>query len=186
MENVIIAIAVLGVAYFVYKKFFNKKDTAPLALVATDVQGASSQAAVDTADGVFISFKEVQVFPAEGERLTFTFDANKVIDLLNNTGSNELINEEVPVGQYNEIRLIVVDAESFVRVGEVEEPLRTPSGEQSGLKLKKGFRVGEEGADFAIDFNLEKSLVNPKGQEGYLLKPVLSLVDNLPPVGSPE
>ncbi|MHA2402106.1 MAG: DUF4382 domain-containing protein [Candidatus Kariarchaeaceae archaeon] len=163
----------LGIAYFIYKRLKNK---AKLTLSVGDVQGVQTQAATDGVTGVFINFTGLEIQPSEGERLTFEFES-KVINLLDNDGKL-LEGQEVPVGSYNWIRLLAVNTDSHVQVGEVRHSLVIPSGDQTGLKLNRGFRVGTNGADFTIDFNLEKSLINPGGK-GYKLKPVLGLIDNL-------
>lgn len=186
MEALFGLVVVLSVAYFAYKKIFKKDNTtAPLTLSASDVEGVVvTQAATDGVEGVFVNFTGLEIQPAEGERLSFEFGA-KVINLMEM--ENKLLDEqEVPVGQYNWIRLKAVTADSKVVFNGVEQPLDIPSGDQSGLKLNRGFRVGEEGADFTIDFNLNKSLINPGGKQGWKLKPVLGLIDNLGPVDPPE
>ncbi|MEA2080826.1 MAG: DUF4382 domain-containing protein, partial [Pseudomonadota bacterium] len=55
-----------------------------------------------------------------------------------------------------------------------------PSGEQTGLKLNRGFDVPEGGmASFTIDFDLRKSVHKPSGLDGdYILRPTLRLVDD--------
>lgn len=173
-------ILVGGLGYLIYNKFIRKdSDSAPLTLSVGDVQGVQTQAITDGVDGVFVHFTGLEIQPKEGERLSFAF-GGKVINLLDNTGNELLEGQEVPVGSYNWIRLEVVNAESSVQIGEVKHSLTVPSGEQSGLKLNSGFVVGEDGADFTIDFNLEKSL--KLGNDGYKLKPVLKLIDNLAPI----
>ena len=163
-----------GLGYLIYNKFIRKdSDSAGLTLSVGDVQGVQTQAVADGVDGVFVHFIGLEIQPTEGDRLVFAF-GGRVINLLDNTGNELLEGQEVPVGSYNWIRLSAVNDESFVQVGEVKHSLTIPSGEQSGLKLNSGFVVGENGADFTIDFNLEKSLINPGGQ-GYKLKPVLKL-----------
>ncbi len=189
MEILLGIIIVLGIGYIVYKKF--NKNTASITLIAGDVQGIQTQAISSDVTGVFVNFTQLELQPKEGDRLTFTFDA-KVINLMDNTGNELLDGQDVPVGQYNWIRLLTSNVDSYVQVGDVKESLDIPSGEQTGLKLNRGFRVGDDGADFTIDFNLEKSLIeigNTKGEK-FKLKPVLGLVDNLGPIapigGSPE
>ena len=182
MEVALIGLVILG-AFIAYKKFFSKNDTASLTLSVADAQSVQVQD-VENVDGVFVNFKGLEIQPKEGDRLSFEFDA-KVINLMDNTGNELLKSQDVPVGEYNWIRLKAVTADSYVVFEGVEESLDIPSGDQSGLKLNRGFRVGDEGADFTIDFNLNKSLINP-GKQGWKLKPVLSLIDNLNPIGSPE
>ena len=56
---------------------------------------------------------------------------------------------------------------------------KVPSGSQTGLKLVRGFTLLAGGsADFTIDFDLRKSVVDPKGGQGMHLKPALRLIDN--------
>ena len=180
VAGVVAAVVLAAAGYFAYKKFFNKdEETADLTLAVGDVNEARAlPEALDTITGVVINFTEVQLQPEDGERLKF--EVSKSIDLLNNTG-NELLNEqEVPAGKYEWIRLVVGTAH-VVTDGE-EAPLDIPSGV---LKLNRGFEVGEGGADFMIDFNLEKSLKVNKN--GMFMKPVLPLVDNGPvPAPVPE
>ena len=181
MEAIIGLILLIGVGLFTYAKFFRKdSDSAALTLSVGDVQGVQTQAVTDGVDGVFVHFIGLEIQPTEGDRLVFAF-GGRVINLLDNTGNELLEGQEVPVGSYNWIRLSAVNDESSVQIGEVKHSLTIPSGEQSGLKLNSGFVVGENGADFTIDFNLEKSLINP-GNQGYKLKPVLKLIDNLAPI----
>jgi hypothetical protein len=81
----------------------------------------------------------------------------------------------------------VVD--SYVTVAGAQCEMRIPSGDESGLKLIRGFTVGVgTTTDLTIDFDLRKSVVQPPGQtadstncngQAYLLKPVLRVVDNL-------
>lgn len=61
-----------------------------------------------------------------------------------------------------------------------QKTLFVPSGAQTGLKLVSGFSVPEGGsANFTIDFDARKSIVNPQGgQADYYLKPTLRLIDN--------
>ena len=60
-------------------------------------------------------------------------------------------------------------------------PLFIPSGNQTGLKLIRGFTIGAGSThNFTIDFDLRKSVIHPPGLgDPYLLKPVLRMVNNL-------
>lgn len=55
-----------------------------------------------------------------------------------------------------------------------------PSGDQSGLKMNRGFVLPAGGsADFTIDFDLRKSVKMPSGQfPDYKLRPTLRMEDN--------
>jgi hypothetical protein len=148
-----------------------------------------TDAPVDGASNVFVEFTGIELKPRDGERFSIDFAQPKRIDLLALQGGERaplLDDEPVPAGEYNWMRLKVnaefdsiLDSYIVLSDGSGEE-LRVPSGSQSGLKLVRGFTVAAGGAtDFTIDFDLRKSVVDPKGQPGYFLKPVLRLVDNL-------
>lgn len=148
-----------------------------------------TDAPVDGASRVVVQFDGIEIQPANGERLTFDFESPRQIDLLALQGNDSaplLSGEVVPAGDYEWIRLMVTgnrtSLESFIEMeGDGgQHPLYVPSGSQTGLKLVSGFAVPVGGsADFTIDFDLRKSVVDP-GQSGqpYMLKPALRLVDN--------
>ncbi len=115
--------------------------------------------------------------------------APRQIDLLalDGGGSEVLLADELlPAGEYESIRLKVnagrSGSDSFIELvdGSVH-PLFIPSGNQTGLKLIRGFTIGAGSThNFTIDFDLRKSVVHPPGLgDPYLLKPVLRMVDNL-------
>lgn len=144
---------------------------------------------VDSANQVVVEFTGVSIKPADGEAIEFTFAEPRRIDLLQLQGTAStalLTDEEVPAGNYEWIRLHV-NAEhdgvydSFIELGDGSQlELRIPSGSQTGLKLVSGFTIGAgSSADFTIDFDLRKSVTNPGGQAGALLKPALRLINNL-------
>ena len=137
---------------------------------------------------VNIAFNAIRLKPANGDWLEFSLEETGTVDLLTLQGgvTEPLIsNEEVPAGEYNEIRLIVDTGASWVTresEGDARYTLGVPSGEQSGLKLKGDFVVAADTSQsFTIDFDVRKSIVNPQGQAlgDYMLKPVLRLVNNL-------
>lgn len=161
--------------------------TGSLSLSLTD-------APVDNADEVVVEFYGVELQPANGPRITFDFTsrcsldpASCQIDLLALTGGTSsliLDNETVPSGQYNWLRLMVNAQpnvrDSYIVVGGQEFELRIPSGDESGLKLNRGFVVPAGGiADFTIDFDLRKSVHDPVGSSDYILRPTLRIVDNV-------
>lgn len=158
---------------------------------ATGTLGISiTDAPVDSANRVMVQFDGIEIKPAGGERLTFTFDSPRQIDLLALQGNHSeplLDGEQVPAGQYQWMRVMVTgnrqSLESFIELeaDSGQHPLWVPSGSETGLKLVQGFTVPVGGsADFTIDFDLRKSITKP-GQSGdaYILKPVLRLVNNV-------
>ena len=165
-----------------------------------------TDAAVDSAEHVYIQFSGLEIQAADGMRTTLYYcqdpaDATKTIlseapcttppapkqlDLLALSGGQAetlLDNFTLPAGHYNWIRLMVDTAgtrDSYIVVlGGAEHELDIPSGDQTGLKLNRGFNVPAGGsADFTIDFDLRKS-VHLTGNGEYILRPTLRLADNV-------
>lgn len=79
---------------------------------------------------------------------------------------------DVPAGKVSQIRLILGTQNSVV-VNGVSKELKTPSAQQSGLKLKVNYTL-EAGIvyEFWLDFDASRSIV-VKGNGGYSLKPVI-------------
>lgn len=152
---------------------------------------AITDAAVDDALQVVVSFNSVTLKPSEGKAMVFDFEPAKSIDLLALQGnaSQVLLDAvDIPSGDYDWIRLGVIaddceasDPASFIELSDGSiEPLFVPSGAQSGLKLNSGFSLATGGmGDFVIDFDLRKSVVKPNGKSCHHLKPSMRLVDNL-------
>lgn len=117
--------------------------------------------------------------------IRFTLDEPRQIDLLALTGGRTeiLIDEEIPAGRYEWIRLEVQaergQLDSFVTEnngGEVS--LFIPSGSQRGLQLNGPFEIGaNQGVRYAVDFDLRKSIKNPQGFPDYLMRPTLRIVE---------
>ncbi|WMS86113.1 DUF4382 domain-containing protein [Pleionea litopenaei] len=147
-----------------------------------------TDAPVDSATEVVVEFTGVEIKPTEGAALQFDFDEPRQIDLLalQNGATEPLLTQEVvTAGSYNWVRLKVnadnqvMDSYISFEGGETYS-LYVPSGSQSGLKLNQGFNVAiGQDADFTIDFDLRKSIVDPQSnQVDYLLKPSLRIIDN--------
>lgn len=149
-----------------------------------------TDAPVDGAEHVVVEFTGVEL-KASGEPgpEVFNFSTPRQIDLLalEGGGSEILLRDEVvPAGNYEWIRLKVnagrTASDSYVDLADgSRHSLFIPSGNESGLKLIRGFTVGAGSTtNFTIDFDLRRSVVRPPGQAGdFVLKPVLRLVDNL-------
>lgn len=144
---------------------------------------------VTSARRVVVEFTGVEIKARNGGD-TEVFDfAPRQIDLLAlDGGGSEILlsDEDLPAGEYEWIRLKVNAgrnaSDSFIELDDGSiHPLFIPSGNQTGLKLIRGFTIGAGStSNFTIDFNLRKSVIHPPGLgEPYLLKPVLRLVNNL-------
>jgi hypothetical protein len=156
---------------------------------------------VDDAREVWIQFRAVEFKPEGGapvmQELRNTSGAlePQKINLLALQGGQAAVlvnNVALPAGRYEWIRLLV-DNQSNVRDSYIlmkdgsECELRVPSGDESGLKMNRGFTLPAEGSvALTVDFDLRKSIHAPPGQQGsgmnctqgYLMRPVLRLVQD--------
>ena len=101
------------------------------------------------------------------------------VDLLNLTNGTfiDLGTATVPAGSYHQLRLVLAPNGNTVKpIGQPEQPLKTPSGQQSGLKIKADFNVlADQVNDFLLDFDACKSIVQAGNSGQYILKPVVRL-----------
>jgi len=101
-----------------------------------------------------------------------TFD---LLQLRNGVSTTLGISENVPVGHYDQIRLVLGDGSNVVVDG-VTHPLTVPSGMQSGLKINGEFDVVEgETRELLLDFDAANS-IHVTGNGKYMLHPVIRLV----------
>jgi hypothetical protein len=141
---------------------------------------------VDGAQKVWIQFTGVEVKPANGDPVDFTFSPARGFDLMTLQGGTTatfLNGATIPSGPYEWVRLMVDPAAGSSYVIDsmgTQHDLRIPSGAETGLKLIQGFTMPAGGvANFTVDFVLSKSVIAPPGQApDFMLKPVLRLVDN--------
>lgn len=111
-------------------------------------------------------------------------DPARRIDLLALTNGvlEELGTTPLPAGRYTQLRLVLrpngggAPANSVVPAGGIEQPLDTPSGASSGIKLIHPFTV-EPGqlVDLVLDFDACRSVV-VRGNGTYGLKPVIAVL----------
>ncbi|WP_340199467.1 DUF4382 domain-containing protein [Ascidiimonas sp. W6] len=98
-----------------------------------------------------------------------------VYDLLELTGGINVVlaDNEVPAGAIKQIRLLLGENNTVLMEG-TEYALKTPSGQQAGLKLQVNETL-EPGFsyDFLIDFDVDKSIVVAGNSGNINLKPVL-------------
>ncbi len=83
-----------------------------------------------------------------------------------------LVDEGIPTGFLSQVRLVLGE-NNTIMVDSVIHDLKTPSAQQSGLKLNVHEEiVGGEFYAYVIDFVVEKSIVET-GNGKYMLKPVI-------------
>lgn len=148
-----------------------------------DSTGESAKLTVKMVDApgdylnVFVNVQAIEVI-VDGEHIEFDVDEPGQYDLLELTGGNfaALLNESIPAGKLSQIRLILGENgnEAVLEGEETPVNLRTPSAQQSGLKLNVNYDL-QPGVtyDFILDFNVDESVVKLGASQGYLLKPVI-------------
>jgi hypothetical protein len=109
-----------------------------------------------------------------------------LLDLQNGV-LEELGQTPLPTGKYTQLRLVLADnsgagalANSVVLTSDKSEvALKTPSGQQSGVKTNINIDIGaNQMADFVLDFDACKSVVAAGNSGQYLLKPVVTVIPN--------
>lgn len=113
----------------------------------------------------------------------------KRLDLLELTNGvlEELGQTTLPAGSYNQVRLVLSENGGATPLANAVQPtgsalvaLRTPSAQQSGLKLKTKFDVAAGGmADLVLDFDACSSVVKAGGTGAYNLKPVIRVAERV-------
>jgi hypothetical protein len=112
-----------------------------------------------------------------------TIDLSK----LRNGITNELVNMEIPQGDYDLVRLYIEDAGLKIVDQPVEYKLKVPGGSQTGIKvfIKPDLRVaGGLTTELLLDFDLSRSFVmrgnlkNSAGVNGFIFKPVIRATNN--------
>lgn len=106
-----------------------------------------------------------------------------VYDLLELTGGIDVLlvdDYQLPPGTLNQIRLVLGEENSVVCDGGEPIRLRTPSAQQSGLKLKVD-HVLEAGFtyNFLLDFNVDESVVVAGNSGNINLKPVIRVTTDV-------
>lgn len=130
-----------------------------------------------------VSFNRVIIKPVGGAPIRIDIDKKRVLDLLESpTGKTAalLTDEVVPAGKYEWIRLVMNADSSYVTdANGHQKALFMPFGEQTDIKLIRGFSITEDGQSrFTIRIDVHKSIVNANGPNtDYFLKPTLRIVD---------
>ena len=132
---------------------------------------------------VNVEIVNIQYQSDEGGWMSFTpIDGYPInVDLTDLIAGNDLllVDELIPTGMLNQIRLILSDNNTLLIEGENEDEtistqLDTPSAQQSGLKLKletdlkPGFSY-----TFILDWDVQRSVVKAGNSGKYNLKPVI-------------
>jgi len=123
-----------------------------------------------------------EISESDSTHILFELEDTLTFNLINlKNGETAILGEqEVPVGNYDEIRLHVVDA-GIVLTDGTEYDLKVPSGDASGLKIKLDPYLSVDDGSYAevlLDFDVSRSFVVrgnlSKGKvNGFIFKPVV-------------
>ena len=156
--------------------------------------GTSSRLQVSLTDGPDPSVKEVWVDIQQIEILMG--DTSKPI-ILNGShpgmynlldfsdGKDTLLADAtIPPGTISQIRLILGDNNYIITKDDIKIPLKTPSAQESGLKVQVHQEVsGGILYRLTLDFDAGMSIVKAGNSGNYLLKPVLRIISLIPSGG---
>ena len=153
----------------------SNEDKARVAIKLTDAPGDYQNVFVEVED---VMIKTTAEGSDEDGWVSLPNVNTGVVDLLSLTGgiTELLVDTELEAGYLHQIRLVLGDNNTIVvKEGETESEyaLKTPSGQQSGLKVMVGEEL-EAGEDytFVLDFDVDKSVVTT-GNGAYNLHPVI-------------
>lgn len=125
-------------------------------------------------DAVFVEVEGVVVKYAGDTEVALNVNSNiyNLLELTGGTNAQLALDDEIPAGTINQIRLVLGDDNTVVVDGQTYE-LTTPSAQQSGLKLNlnETLEAGYE-YEYILDFDVDESIVE-QGNGGYSLKPVI-------------
>ncbi|PZX57940.1 DUF4382 domain-containing protein [Algoriphagus chordae] len=111
----------------------------------------------------------------ESSWVEIVYNESQPINLLALTGGNRALigSEDFPNGEIDQIRLILGEDNYVIKNG-VRHDMKTPSAQQSGLKIKvdEDIQAGMS-YDLIIDFDAAKSIVEAGNSGQIILKPVL-------------
>lgn len=119
--------------------------------------------------------------------ITFTNDGKDSFDISTNAGIYNLLDYQggldtliassvIQAETIHQIRL-VLGPENSIMVDSVLHELKTPSAQQSGLKINVHADISDVDVyNLLIDFDAEKSVVK-QGNGNYLLKPVIKVMN---------
>ena len=145
-------------------------------------------------DSVNVTVQKVRIHQSataaetDGGWSEVTLNPTKRVDLLTLTNGvlSELGQTTLPTGKYTQIRFVLARngeggagplANSIVPTGGVETALKTPSGQQSGIKANVNVDVASNKTiDLVIDFDACKSIVSAGNSGQYILKPVINVI----------
>lgn len=110
----------------------------------------------------------------DGEWIDLPIDPITINLLELTNGADTLLSSaDLDPGRYKELRLILGE-DNTVRVDDMLQDLKVPSGQESGYKIKFDAELeADEEVDVVIDFDAARSVHEAGASENYILNPVL-------------
>jgi hypothetical protein len=148
---------------------------------------------IDNVESAEVTITKVEIRKAgdgisDGNPFLVIWEGSESVNLLElrNGLVQELIDLEIPAGEYNLVRLYIDEAKLKVKESG-NFSIRVPSGQQTGIKIfiRPGLVIeGGLTSELLLDFDLSRSFVmqgnmnSPAGIKGFHFKPVIRAVNN--------
>ena len=173
--NLLLATLILAVSFVscTDDKTIDPENSSRVILKLVDAEGDYDQVNVEIIDIQYNSSEE------DGGWQSFTPEGGYPIqtDLTELIAGNELLlsDEIIPSGWMKQIRLILSENNTLKLKGQEDLiPLKTPSAQQSGLKIKLNQELDPGFSyTFILDWDVHRSVVKAGNSGQYILKPVI-------------
>ncbi len=162
--KILMALFILPFMLAACNEMDNSSDTAKIRFLLTDAPGNFQEVNIDV--------QSIEVIINDS---IYELETNQgIYNLLEfvNGEDTMLVTDEIPSGMLSQIRLILGE-NNTVMADSVIYDIKTPSAQQSGLKLKVNEEISAGTSyTYVIDFDAAKSIVRT-GNGKYILKPVI-------------
>lgn len=136
---------------------------------------------------VWIDVREVRITMKDTNWIVLDGAHPGMYNLMDLTGGKDtlLADAPIPAGEISQIRLVLGDNNYIVTTSGEKIELKTPSAQQSGLKVQvKQTVTGGLLYRLKLDFDAGKSIVKAGNSGNYILKPVLRVISFVPSGGN--
>jgi hypothetical protein len=163
-NKVLMALFIIPFMFTACNKMDNSSDIAKIRFLLTDAPGNFQQVNIDVlAIKVIVNDSIYDLETSQG--------IYNLLDFVNGKDT-VLVTDEIPSGMLSQIRLVLGE-NNTVMADSVVSDLKTPSAQQSGLKLLVHEDISAGVAyTYVIDFDAARSIVKT-GNGKYILKPVI-------------
>lgn len=168
INSIFVALAAIVLLGSCSKDDKQSTQTTPVTIKMTDAPGYY--------DAIHLNIDEIEIRTSTGIE-SLDVDGDPFNILAYTMGRDTVIaGDDVPSGMIQEIRLKLEDEGNDIWVDGVRHPLKTPSGQSSGVKIKlQDELIPNVAYTLLLDFDASKSIVKT-GNNQYLLKPVIRAI----------